>query len=68
MTNFLDIKPAEIAWIVALIGVLGYEMWAVLTHHATLSQAIWTATRAPYGPMIPFLLGLVCGHLFFSGN
>lgn len=61
-------KYAEFAWVTA-IALLGmYEIWALATGHTTLSRAAWTAQRGQYGPLIPFLAGMLAGHFFWSGN
>jgi hypothetical protein len=60
--------PAEYAWLVALVLLLGYESWALGTNHMTLSRFVWTAQRSQYGPLLPFLAGLLCGHFFWSGR
>jgi len=31
-------EPAAWAWLVILGGLIGFELWAILTHHRTLSQ------------------------------
>lgn len=64
----MEIKAASIAWVVALIGLLGYELFAIIKHHTTLSQAVWTVTSTEYGPALPFLVGFLMGHFFFSGK
>jgi hypothetical protein len=61
-------RIAELAWGVALIGLAVYESWALLTSHTTLSRAIWMLEKSQYGPLLPFLAGLLCGHLFWSGQ
>lgn len=64
----MEIKAASIAWMVALIGLAAYEAYAIVTHKPTLSQAIWVITDSRYGPTLPFMLGYLMGHFFFSGK
>jgi len=61
-------RPAEFAWVVALALLLLYEGWALQTGQMTLSRFVWTVQRGQYGPLLPFLVGLICGHFFWSGN
>jgi len=49
------------AWAIAIVWLLGYEWWALATHHESLSRAVWTLTTA-WPPLI-FLIGLVVGGL-----
>ena len=59
---------AEIAWVIA-IGILAlYEAWALLTGHITLSRFVWMADASEYGALLPFLVGILCGHFFWSGR
>lgn len=62
------LKAAEIAWVIALLGLLVFEGFALATGKTTLSRAVWTMNRSQYGPLLPFLAGLLCGHFFFSGQ
>lgn len=62
-----EFKVAEAVWILALFVLGVYELWALTTHHMTLSRAIWVAQRSEYGPLLPFMAGLLCGHFFWSG-
>jgi hypothetical protein len=55
-------------WLAAIAFLAVYEIYALFTGHDTLSRAVWTAERSEYGPLIPFLAGLVCGHFFWSGK
>lgn len=59
---------AGIAWAVAIVGLLGYEVWAIATKKKgeTLSEAVWRwNSKYPY---IPFAFGLLMGHLFWRKN
>jgi hypothetical protein len=39
-----------------------YEAWSAISHRAsTISQLVWKASLRY--PLVPFLLGLLCGHL-----
>lgn len=60
-------KYAESAWAIALIVLALYEAWALLTSHMTLSRFVWQAERTQWGPLIPFLAGMLAGHFFWSG-
>jgi len=59
------VKKTVVAWVVAIAGLLIYEMYAVLNHTPgdTLSEAVWK-----YGmhPMIPFAVGVLIGHFFWQ--
>ena len=59
---------AEIVWLVAIALLLGYEAWALFTNHPTLSRAVWQIQTSEYGTLLPFLVGLLCGHFFWSGK
>lgn len=55
-------------WWVALGWLLGYEAWAALTHHTTLSRMVWRASTAwPALPwvVIPFV-ALLVAHFWFG--
>ncbi len=57
-------EPAAWAWLILLGGLIGYELWAILTHHLTLSQ--WLQRR---GPLKWFGLGaflVLIWHLFIA--
>lgn len=59
---------AEIAWATALLVLGTYEVWALTTGHQTLSRFVWNVDRSRYGPLVPFLAGMLAGHFFWSGN
>lgn len=59
---------ADVVWLVAVLGLVVYELFALLTKRTTLSRAIWTADRGQYGPLLPFAVGILCGHFFWSGH
>jgi hypothetical protein len=58
-------KKTAAAWLIAIAGLLVYEMYAVLngTPGDTLSEAVWK-----YGqhPMIAFAVGVLVGHFWFQ--
>jgi hypothetical protein len=68
MTPLLNSRPAEVAWLVALALLVVYETVALSTGRMTLSRFVWTVQRGQYGPLVPFLAGMLCGHFFWSGN
>lgn len=52
--------PAAYAWLAILGAALAYEIYAVLTKHATLSQYVWKQKSMA----VAFGAGCLCGHLF----
>lgn len=53
---------------VLILGValiLGYEIWAIRRKEPgdTISEIFWKASRKP---LVPFALGLLCGHLVWQ--
>jgi hypothetical protein len=52
---------AALAWLVAVIVLLGYEFWAIRTGRRTLSSQMveWTRTW----PLMPYIWGVVTGGL-----
>ena len=60
-------KRTAIAWIVAITGLLIYEMYTVFNGVPgdTLSEAVWK-----YGqhPMIAFAAGVLVGHWFWNSK
>ena len=52
---------ASLAWLLAVIVLLGYEAFALKTGRRTLSRQMWIWTQA--WPLMPFLWGLVTGGL-----
>jgi hypothetical protein len=58
-------KYTRLAWIVAIVGLLGYEAWTLTnsTPGDTLSEAVWEVSNYP---LVPFLAGIVCGHFFWQ--
>ena len=52
--------------IVAVALALVYEGWSALTlKEPTISQMVWRVSKDH--PIVPFLAGLLCGHLFWQG-
>ena len=58
-------ERSKIAWATAIVALLGYEGYTLLNSIPgdTLSEAVWDISKHP---LIPFLAGLVCGHLFWQ--
>lgn len=50
----------------AIVILLAYDTWAAFagTTNGTISWVVWT--YAHKYPIIPFLVGGLCGHLFFT--
>lgn len=48
-------------WIIAIVFLLCYEMWALKTGRTTLSRMMWNAQQ--HFGALEFLVGLVCGGL-----
>ena len=61
-------KYAEITWAVAILTLGTYECLALAFGWETLSRSVWTLDRSQYGPLVPFLAGMLMGHFFWSGN
>lgn len=61
-------RYAEGAWVVAILLLGIYETWALTTGNTTLSRAVWTAERGQYGPLIPFLIGMLAAHFVWCGR
>jgi hypothetical protein len=50
--------------ILGILLVLAYEVWAIVTQRAsTISEIVWRT--AATSPLLPFLAGLLMGHLFW---
>jgi hypothetical protein len=64
----VTLNTAEVAWVIALLSLAIYECYALATNHTTLSRFVWTLNRSQYGPLVPFLAGMVAGHFFWSGQ
>ena len=61
-------KLAELAWVGAIAILSVYEVYALVTGKITLSRTVWNLDRSQYGPLVPFLAGMLAGHFFWSGN
>lgn len=48
-------------WLIAIVGLLAYEGWALATGRKTLSRMVWNATQG-WG-LLPWLVGVGCGSL-----
>ena len=57
-------RSAEVAWVVAILLLGAYELWALWGGHVTLSRAVWSADLSPYGSLLPLLAGGLCAHFF----
>lgn len=62
------LRGAEITWVASLAILAAYEVYALSTKRTTLSRAVWTVDKSQYGPLLPFLTGVLMGHFFFSGE
>lgn len=55
------------AWFIVAVAVvaIAYDVWVCITHGsaATISWTTWK-TSQQY-PVIPFAIGVLCGHLFW---
>jgi hypothetical protein len=63
------IQPyAKWAVLLALVFLLAYEAFAVFNHKPgdSISAVVWNAVQSSL--MIPFLGGVLCGHLFFNNG
>lgn len=49
----------------AVIAIVGYETWTLLNMKPgdTISDTVWKANRRP---LIPFAVGMLCGHWFWQ--
>jgi len=59
-------KITKIVIIVAVVGIITYDivMATNKTSGDTVSEVIWQTIKG--NPWIPFLVGFVCGHLFWN--
>jgi hypothetical protein len=59
------VKRASVAWVVAVLLLIAYEMFAVFNAapNDTLSEAVWK-----YGqhPMLAFAAGVLVGHFWWQ--
>lgn len=64
MTTTQKITISVLAATIAIL--IGYDIWAVIHGgtHGTISWVVWQYSH-DY-PVIPFLVGGLCGHFFFS--
>lgn len=58
------IKLTKILLIVGVLAYIAYDIFAVLTPGATISEVIraWAYDH----PALPFAVGFVCGHWFWA--
>lgn len=61
-------NPAAWAWLIILLMVVGFETWAIFTHHLTLSQ--WIQRQSVKHRWLKWLgvglLSTLIWHLFFE--
>lgn len=66
--RFTELGAAAIAWalLVVLIGAGFWDIWVLTCTHErrTVSQVVWDLSSR--WPILPFMVGLLCGHLFFQ--
>lgn len=50
----------------SVAGLLAYEGYTLINKEPedTISESVWRVEKSR--PVVPFLVGLLCGHLFFS--
>lgn len=53
------------ALLIGLVVIFGYDAYAMIRYglDKTISWVIWTNSKE--APIIPFVAGLICGHLFW---
>lgn len=52
-------------WLVTLLALLGYELFALITKRELLTTAVRRASKKTL--LVPFLTGVLMGHFFFCG-
>ncbi len=59
-------SKTDVAIAVVVVGALAWEGWTLVnrTPHDTISERVWK--HAPRRPLIPFAIGLLCGHFFWQ--
>ena len=57
-------EPAAWAWLVILGGLIAFELWAILTHHHTLSQWLQKRRALRWFGLAAFLV--LIWHLFIA--
>lgn len=53
---------------VVVSAVLIYDIWATVRHGRESTVSAVILSWAKNYPIVPFVFGLVCGHLFWSQN
>lgn len=58
-------KKTVLAWVIAIVGLLAYEGYAVLNSVPgdTLSEAVW---KFGQHPMVAFAAGVLVGHFWWQ--
>lgn len=64
MTNY----GGYLAVSLAVGGLVVYEVVAFLFNWQLISTAFWTFNHSKWGPIVPLLIGILLGHLFWSGE
>lgn len=52
------------AWVGLVLGVIGYDVWAIRTGHNTMSRAFWLMSRSRYGLIVIAIWAWLTAHLF----
>lgn len=61
------IQKAPLAVVCAAVVIMGgYDFYAQVAGHQTISAFTWLAITKD--PVIAFLSGLICGHLFWPNS
>ena len=57
-------KITQVVIVLALVGILGYDAYAMMKfgYEATISNFMYV--QGHQYPIIPLLIGIVCGHAF----
>ena len=48
-------------WLLAVVFLVSYEIWAFMTERTTLSRMVWRASQS--WPLLPWVIGAVCGGM-----
>jgi succinate dehydrogenase hydrophobic anchor subunit len=57
-------KITAIILALTTVGLLGYDAIIAAGSGTTISQVVWQISAKT--PLVPFLVGVVCGHLFWQ--
>jgi len=62
-------KKITVIFIVAVIAIIIiYDVWALVAGGAEATISSVLLNESKNYPIIPFTLGVVCGHLFWENN